>query len=1045
MNRGNAQKDGNRNRGSHTSPTPVPPGSSKSELNEIERLLQIASLHLAADNAVAALECLERAEFVAEQPPTQTADIKIRKADCYIKRGDLAAALHEVTEALELLPEEGEPVLRGRALVREGSIRVGLGDYDSALEVCLAARDLLTSTAEHALMGRVGLLLGTVHMRMGDVRASQEQFESALFTYRRIDHRYGIASALNNLGILLKNGPRWPDARDYLMRAIAVSEEAGHYSLLASLNANLGILQTKLCEWDLAEKFLNRAVSIHKEVGNALPLARARLAIGHLHRRRGQPALAAAEYTEARRLCDEHSFGRETVLCFEADADLLLERGKLSAAAEALSRGLELAEGVAPDGDLIPEIERRQATIAIASGDARLGRRLALSAAKAARQVGDEGEAGASLRVLGEALALQGRHASAERVLRGAVNTLERTPERFELALAEAALARQMARSGGRAEGSSRKKIHRRAVDMLQRTWSFFVSIELPERAAEALGDLAEVRVLFGDFDGATRDLARGHALAAKASRSDLAERLEAIRTRLESRSAEAAVLTLPEVDIVRDWGRVFTEGGDVESRLRSMLRFALEKLDSSAALLAAPGSPEAQQIIARVGVGAAQAKSILQTITPHLDAKRITLAVHIDRDPRFADVAAATFRDVKAFAALPLSLPEGQGVVYFDRRDDRREAYGRPDLRVASVLSSLLGLGVIQLRREQDLQERRTAHEEATHKGSFADFITVDGRIRRMFAHLERVGDSTASILILGETGTGKGLLARCVHRSAKRRAGPFVTVNCAAIPETLLESELFGHKQGSFTGAHKDKRGLFDEAQGGTLFLDEISRTGLSIQAKLLHVLDTHEVRAVGANQGHEVDVRVICASNCDLREAIRQGTFLEDLYYRLSDFTVELPPLRTRAGDLVLLLDTFYAKACEEMGRRPRGFAEEVRERLMKHNWRGNVRELMQVVRRLVALCEDGEAISLDLLPADLSGDGSGRALASGQTPASGPSAEGGALREQVSRLERQLISEALAANGWNRSKAARHLGISYPNLLAKIKLFGLQPPR
>ncbi len=999
---------------------------------------------------MAALECLERAELHITDPATQAtvaAEIKLQKADCYLKRGDLSAALLEVSGALDLAPAQEAPVLRGMALVREGSLRVSLGDYDAALESCRTAHDLLKSTAEHSLMGRLGLLMGTIHMRRGDVRASQECFEGALFTYRRIDHRYGIASALNNLGILLKNGSRWADAQEYLLRAIAVSEEAGHYSLLASLNANLGILHTKLCEWEAALRHLTRAVTIHKEVGNTLSLCRARLALGHLYRRQGQLELAGAEYSEARRLAEEQAYGREVVLCIEADADLLIEAGRLSAAREQLEQGCELARGVAPEGDLLPELERRLASVAVLSGDASRGRKLALSAARAARAIGDEAEAGASLRVLGEALAVQGRRTSSERILRRAVRMLAETPERFELALAEAACARQMAHVHTHSQGAQGKEIRRRTVDLLQRSWSFFVSIERPDRAAEMLADLAEVRVLHGDFDGASRDLARGHALAAKASRSDLAQRLEAIRVRLESRSAESAVLSLPEVEIVRDWGRIFTEGGDVESRLASMLRFAMERLDSSSAILAAPNKQGRLDVICVVGQHRSQAKSILATVGPHLDAQGITLGALLDRDPRFAKHADRALRDVHAFAALGLALPEGQGVAYFDRREQRHEPYGRSDLRVVSVLTSLLGLGLVQLRREQEIAQRRSAQEEASHQGPFAEFVTVDQRIRRSFGHLERVGDSTASILVLGETGTGKGLLARCIHRAARRRDGPFITVNCAAIPETLLESELFGHKRGSFTGATADRAGLFEEAHGGTLFLDEVSRTSLAVQAKLLHVLDTHEVRAVGETRGREVDVRVICATNVDLKEAIRQGRFLEDLYYRLSDFIVELPPLRNREGDVPLLLDTFYARACEEMGRQPRGMGREVRDQLQKHPWPGNVRELMQVVRRLVALSEDGEAIGADLMPADIRGqDGAARpSVAFASTGDASPAEDGCILRNQVARLERRLISESLAACGWNRSRAARQLGISYPNLLAKIKLFGLRPPR
>jgi transcriptional regulator with PAS, ATPase and Fis domain len=285
-------------------------------------------------------------------------------------------------------------------------------------------------------------------------------------------------------------------------------------------------------------------------------------------------------------------------------------------------------------------------------------------------------------------------------------------------------------------------------------------------------------------------------------------------------------------------------------------------------------------------------------------------------------------------------------------------------------------------------------------------------------------------SILLEGETGTGKGLLARIIHDASDRKAKPFVQINCAALPEPLLESELFGHVKGAFTGASYNKVGLFKEAEEGTLFLDEVDKTSLSVQAKLLHVLDTKEVRPVGSVKPHQVDTRVICAANTNLRERIQAGEFLEDLYYRLNDFILSVPPLRERREDIPLLVDHFLTRFSAQYDRPLVKLSPEVRRALLEYSWRGNVRELEKTMRRLVVLAEDGAPIGLNLLPAEISAE----------EPA--PAGGGTTLRDEVSRTERRVIAEALRAHKGNKARAARELRVSYPCLLKKIREYGLE---
>jgi two-component system response regulator AtoC len=297
----------------------------------------------------------------------------------------------------------------------------------------------------------------------------------------------------------------------------------------------------------------------------------------------------------------------------------------------------------------------------------------------------------------------------------------------------------------------------------------------------------------------------------------------------------------------------------------------------------------------------------------------------------------------------------------------------------------------------------------------------------------LERAAEYKATVLLTGESGTGKEVLARAIHAQSARRTQAFVAVNCAAIPEALLESELFGHARGAFTGADRARRGLFVEADGGTLFLDEIGELPPPLQAKLLRVLQEEEVMPVGESKPRRIDVRVIAATSRDLERDVASGRFREDLFYRLDVFRLRVPPLRERREDVPLLVDHFLGRFGETLGKPVRTIADDALDRLVDHAWPGNVRELENVIERAMILA-DGDRILLRDLP-----DG----ISSPAKPADdAPAATGDfSMRRARRRFEADLIRRALDATGGNRTRAARLLEISHRALLYKIKDYGL----
>jgi two-component system NtrC family response regulator len=328
---------------------------------------------------------------------------------------------------------------------------------------------------------------------------------------------------------------------------------------------------------------------------------------------------------------------------------------------------------------------------------------------------------------------------------------------------------------------------------------------------------------------------------------------------------------------------------------------------------------------------------------------------------------------------------------------------------------------------RQRLLGENRELREALRERHRVEGIVGDSGRMQEVLSLVRRVAGSDATVLIRGESGTGKELIARAIHHASPRAAGPFVAVNCAALPEGLLESELFGHERGAFTGAAATRKGRFELADGGSLFLDEIGDLPLHLQVKLLRVLQEREFERVGSSRPIGVDVRVIAATHRDLEALVRQGRFRDDLYYRINVVTVTLPPLRERREDLPLLIDHFVKTFAAKNGKTVVGLTREARESLLRYDYPGNVRELENLIERAVVLTRD-EVIGLTDLPLTVHD--------APPEPGRGPG-----LVAAVEALERDMIRGALGLADGVQTRAAESLGISERVLRYKLKKYGL----
>jgi two-component system response regulator AtoC len=338
----------------------------------------------------------------------------------------------------------------------------------------------------------------------------------------------------------------------------------------------------------------------------------------------------------------------------------------------------------------------------------------------------------------------------------------------------------------------------------------------------------------------------------------------------------------------------------------------------------------------------------------------------------------------------------------------------------------------VLALRKAEEREllrrENRALRDEIRKEHRFEDILAKSARMQEIFRTITKIAEYKTTVLVTGESGVGKELVARAIHRRSTRRGGPFVAVNCGAIPENLLESELFGHKKGAFTDAVHDRRGLFEEATEGTLFLDEIGELPLGLQVKLLRVLEDEKIRRVGDTRDMQVDVRIITATHRDLHAETKAGRFREDLFYRLNVLPIHCPPLRERRDDIPLLIDHFVAKNNTRLGTSIRGLDTETRRLLYEYSWPGNVRELENTIERAMVLSEGEQIIAADLP----------ERIREARDPVQVQLASGELSVKKTTRIiEEILIRRALQKTKGNRTRAAEVLEISHRALLYKIK--------
>jgi len=941
---------------------------------------------------------------------------------------DAAALLTELQEQSMRVPLSAE---YGEWSLLKARLSVSTAEYHDAVDWGRKSLSSFERGSADDFLGDAHSVVGLAYLGVGDTKYALIHVRDALAIYRRLGDTAGVVRAHNNMARVHFVRGEHDDAIEHLTDAIELARELGDEDCGAMLLGNLGRVRLLQGRWDDAESALTLAYQRAVAIQNWTSTGRNLLSLGYLAILRHQFKDASARLDAALTAIEKAGLVREKAIFFEYSGWWQFEQKHWIAAKEAFRRALEIGRRLSPANDLVSQSLRGLAECEASLGDWTEATRLAREGLEVAIQIGERAEAGSMYRVLARALAHDGEREESVGCLAKADECLTAVGDVYELArlaLARAEIlegldgvqsrgsllalddaATLFQRLGARDQLSETRWLsiaHHRSKGMITEALSF------ASRTVSTNGDLAklpqhEQELLTGlSNDCVERAVSAQNEfrLAAMPWSGENGDGLQAAIDFCRARLGASRVVLVEVTSSGERAGRVLTSSG------------ASEQFAAGVAALAA--NPY---------------QNDLRTDRPRffwLAALAPQLSAHLAAISGFAPISVIS---------VPVELgPDSTGLLYADVLPDEPRptgpGFGPRDLEFAVAYAEVVAWRSTKMRSEGLLRDVQRLRDQLGRECEFPSIITHNDDFRETLSRVRLIVDSDVSLLLNGETGTGKDLLARAIHYSSKRRDKRFVSVNCAALPETLLESELFGVKRGAFTGADRDKTGLFEEADGGTFFLDEIGEMPISIQAKLLRFLESKELTRLGDTKPRRVDVRVISATNRDLSNEMERGAFRRDLYYRLTPVAFTLPPLRERREDVPLLIDHFLSELKTEES--PIRFSVESIRVLSAYDWPGNIRELENEIRKMVLLTEPGAVIGPERLSRKFAG----------QPPATNVVAgiampDRFSLYDHIAQIERHYIVQALNEASGIKKHAANRLGIPESTLRLKMKQYSL----
>jgi transcriptional regulator with GAF, ATPase, and Fis domain len=927
---------------------------------------------------------------------------------------------------------------RGMYLSLSADCHLDRGDYRKALDCGLQAARLLADYSLHVRYARTMLVLSRAYSALGDLKNAELKAYESLASYRRAFDQKGQVDAFNELARVAYIRSNFDAAEAFVIDAVGLA--ADNPRKLALLTGNLGRIRILNGHWAQAENDLTSALEYDRSQQLNSLVALDLLSLGYLNLRKREFSQAERRFGEAAVLIEKLGLKREKIIAAEYAGELAYERGDFFKAKTLLSEAYHQGRLLAPNSGLVSQAARRLAEAELALDRLDDAQKYAQIALEVALELGEKVEVAHARRVVASVFAAQSAFGDALEYNRQGMELFREVGDPYDLARALLTMADVRMKAGS----DDYDKI-RAALDEASR---LFRKLKLDYWVA-----VAEFHA--GTFCCRRGDLSRGFKKLSRAEKTfqaaDETAQLRNVHQFLASLSEQAVSLSVSEDNQFKVFGHLLSlsEIRDLKSGQMEEVLSVLVRRTGAHRVIMYVHEVEDRPLFATYPLSPAQSRrfgdAFRRLLGAEISLTRPTLRLDCRKDPYIRELFADSPEIIASVIVVPFrQSDQTQCFLYLDKlsTDNTLNPFGQDELNFAVGFSDIVAFKSAEMQKQKLVEDNRRLKAQLLKEAAFPNFVTRNTLMLEVLAQVRQVVDSNISVAIEGETGCGKDLLAKAIHYNSIRRDKRFISVNCAALPETLLESELFGYRRGAYTGADRDKPGLFEEADGGTFFLDEIADMPLSIQAKILRMLEAKELVRLGESVPRKVDVRIISATNKDLKTQMAAGLFRQDLYYRLSALTFYLPSLRERKDDIPLLVAHFFEGSNKRL-------STEALKALVSYDWPGNVRELENEIKKAILLAGDKEQIEPDVL--------SGKILSQYRPENAGASAvavpvngdmlfsDTYSLYDFLAAHERNFIVRALREKGGIKKHAAAALNIPESTLRLKIKQYSIDLDR
>ncbi|MEK6372266.1 MAG: sigma 54-interacting transcriptional regulator [Acidobacteriota bacterium] len=959
------------------------------------------------------------------------------------KRGEQDAALSYFQNALAQFESLGETLEVAELLNRSAALHREKDDYEGARVISERALQLLEGREPNIVYAYVKNMLGCIEFNLGNWQKAKALLLESLHLGNTLASEQLCKVASTNLGNTLWKLGDWKSALQYFKLNLQLSEEQGDLWNLITAYNNVGVIEFGRGNFQTAAEYFEKSVRIDEKIGALENEALARENLAEALEMLGQWNNALVQYNRCLSLqgFDETRASRTSV--YIPMARLTNKKGDIAKALEYGQKALSAAER-ARDEDLMAEACYVLAQIEderenYADAERHLERAMTIFEAHQTTQgLTRAHTAAASLAFSQQRIDDAVRHAEI------GAKCAAQLDDRFNMAKNDWMWGKILSFKGDRGAANAKFEAARATFEELETPYElgrllFDVGL-LKDEPEEATQTIRLAIRIFERLD-ATHDLERARGAL--------------FRIKPAGKAPDSGVVGLYEVV------KIINSTLNLEEVLNRVLDLAIRRLraERGMILLLDPiTSALRTRVVRNIKEGEGDSKRSPQSIVKEvITSGQAIMSADARADARFVESESVIAENILSIVCVPLIIRERiAGAIYVDHRQ-ARHLFSQKDLSFLEAFADQAAIAIENARLYEELEEARTRlsleneslRREVLVEKHLDSIVGQSEVVAKIQFSIRKAASGHSTVLLRGESGTGKGLVARIIHNISPRRNGPFIKFNCAAMPETLAESELFGHEKGAFTGADRRKLGRFELANGGTIFLDEIGKVSVSIQAKLLRVVEDKEFERVGGTQTIKTDVKIIAATNLDIEKAIEQGVFREDLYYRLNIIPLHLPPLRERKDDIPTLAEFFIKKICKDLGVETKRLEHGVLDLFLRYNWPGNIRELEATLHRAIVMSNDETITRHDFygLFAEL-----GAVVAASGAPSPMPASmlnpmiakmdiTGDVYDDVISSVDRQLIERALESSGGRIREAARRLGLARNTLKAKIQKYNI----